>query len=373
MPAPDRESLDLAEDYARQISLRDQCDIFIYNGVINSTNDLEFMYCVNENKKHDKCRLLLITSGGDADAAYKMARYLQERYKHLECLISGKCKSAGTLVAIGAHELIFSAYGEIGPLDVQLEKKGRVQSGLNIFEALKTIEDRAKTLYFSTVLRAVGVKANLQNASRAASDLIGALYGPILAKFDPDDVGHSFRSMRIAIDYGKRLDMEAQNLKPAAVEKLAETFCSHSFVIDRREAKNHFRNVRHEDKHESELIGHLKDWARWQTSGETIIRCLSVYEQSEQADAGSPSQIATDPQTVGTGSDGTNGKDSYGTVRADSPKVKRAKSHIGRSSKSDFRSGSRDRPVLSLESGFETSDDLVQRVFEELRRAGLDD
>jgi hypothetical protein len=347
----------------------------MYNGVINSVNDLEFMYCVNTHKRNDKCRLLLITSGGDADAAYKMARYLQERYKHLECLISGKCKSAGTLVAIGAHELIFSAYGEIGPLDVQLEKKGRVQSGLNIIEALRTIEAKADTKYFNTILRALKATkggANLRNASRAASDLIAALYGPILAKFDPDDVGHSFRSMRIAVDYGKRLNMEAQNLKSDALEKLAETFCSHSFVIDRREARSHFHHVRQEDEYELELIGSLKDWARWQTSGETVIRCLSVFGENEQTDAERPSHASTEAATIAEGSDRANGPDSTRAVGSVSAKIKRTKPNTRRTPKSDLRS-QLIQPALSVEPDKGSSEDLVQQVFEELRRAGFED
>ncbi len=58
----------------------------------------------------------------DADVAYRIARCLQHRYERITAVISGQCKSAGTLLAIGAHELAFSDHGELGPLDVQLRK-----------------------------------------------------------------------------------------------------------------------------------------------------------------------------------------------------------------------------------------------------------
>ena len=52
----------------------------------------------------------------------------QRSYKKFIVLVSGYCKSAGTLVACGAHELVFSDAGEIGPIDIQMEKKDDLSS-----------------------------------------------------------------------------------------------------------------------------------------------------------------------------------------------------------------------------------------------------
>lgn len=54
-------------------------------------------------RKH--CILVLTTSGGDADAAYLMARYLRRFYEKVTICVFGYCKSAGTLLALGAHEV----------------------------------------------------------------------------------------------------------------------------------------------------------------------------------------------------------------------------------------------------------------------------
>ncbi len=52
----------------------------------------------------------MVTEGGDADPAYRIARCLQDHYDRFSLFVSGYCKSAGTLVALGAHELQMKAY-----------------------------------------------------------------------------------------------------------------------------------------------------------------------------------------------------------------------------------------------------------------------
>src|ERR1700761_153900 len=86
-----------AKAVARSIAKRDNCDIYFYNGTIERGSDLDFMYCVNTNKTRNTCRLILITDGGDPDAAYKIATYLQDKFATVQLMLFGKCKSAGTL------------------------------------------------------------------------------------------------------------------------------------------------------------------------------------------------------------------------------------------------------------------------------------
>lgn len=315
-----------ATKIAGEISVRDQCDIYIYNGPIDRVSDLIFIRNVHKNKRFDKCRLVLTTNGGDPDAAYKMSRYAQEKYNKFELLLGGMCKSAGTLIAIGAHELILSPYGELGPLDIQVPKEDKLlsHSGLNISEALQALERRAFTTYLKLIgdiFKSSGGVVSFQTASKSASDVLSALYAPIFAQFDPEDIGGRTRSMRIASEYGKRLDALSRNMKPDAVRKLAETYQSHGFVIDRAEAKHLFKNVRDADKLEVELLEALDGCSRWQlrNSGqEPIIECLS----SDQRPSANQSKdvrhaVSTQPpsrrrarKTVGGDTKGTSGASS---------------------------------------------------------------
>ncbi|MCS0501637.1 SDH family Clp fold serine proteinase [Ancylobacter mangrovi] len=275
-----------------EISKSDNCDIFLYNGDIERGGDLEFIEAVHANKRNSICRLILVTSGGDPDAAYKMARYLQDRYDRFELILGGLCKSAGTLIAIGAHELIFSPYGELGPLDVQVAKEDKLngyQSGLNISAALQAMESRAIKAYLrliGDIMRSSSGVVSFQTASKSASDVLSSLYGPIFARIDPEDLGSRSRSMRIAADYGKRLDAVSENMKDGAVGRLAETYPSHGFVIDMAEAEALFVNVRTASSRELELIEALGPSSRWPTKDSRMI-CLSA-DQEEDGDETEP-------------------------------------------------------------------------------------
>jgi len=40
--------------------------------------------------------------------------------------VFGYCKSAGTLVAVAADQIVMSEFGQFGPLDVQLSDKNEI-------------------------------------------------------------------------------------------------------------------------------------------------------------------------------------------------------------------------------------------------------
>jgi membrane-bound ClpP family serine protease len=118
-------------------------DVLLYNGPIMRPIDMAFhSVCRTREHKAKNVVLLLITEGGDPDAAYRMSRGLQEHYERFSCLVPGWCKSAGTLIAVGAHDLIFTGTGELGPLDVQMSKRDdliEMQSGQTVVAALTRI------------------------------------------------------------------------------------------------------------------------------------------------------------------------------------------------------------------------------------------
>src|SRR5690606_3014909 len=89
--------------------------------------------------------LVLITYGGDPDAAYRIARASNHHFKEVEILIPDICKSAGTLLCVGAKRLIFGDRGELGPLDIQLSKPDELHesmSGLDIIQAINALQNQ---------------------------------------------------------------------------------------------------------------------------------------------------------------------------------------------------------------------------------------
>lgn len=297
-------------------------DYLVFSGPIERGTDLNFIEFVDHEQNSETVTLIIVTPGGSPDAAFKMGRYLQSRYKHISVLIPGLCKSAGTLMAIAAHEVVFTPYGELGPLDVQMAKEDKLlgmESGLNTSEAFVALEARARNTFHDMVTEIVGSSGGVvsfQTASKCATDLVAALYGPIFAGIDPEEVGSRSRAMRIGEDYGLRLNLLSKNLKENAIERLAQTYPSHSFVIDCFEAQSLFVNVRYANDIEAELVRQLGEDARFPTpsakftvlkpdqdkgqSQDEPLQDLQDADEAANANAKSSGSVDGDGRTSGT-------------------------------------------------------------------------
>lgn len=70
----------------------------------------------------DKIDLVLHTVGGDIDAAEKLIKLVQNRVGsegHIRAVIPDFAKSAGTIMALGAHSILMSDSSELGAIDPQ--------------------------------------------------------------------------------------------------------------------------------------------------------------------------------------------------------------------------------------------------------------
>lgn len=220
-------------------------DILVFNGPITSASYFDLVDYTKQSKKRKNVFFFLATYGGDADAAYRIARCLKARYEKVTVCVSGMCKSAGTLVAVGADDLVIAEGGELGPLDIQLRKHDEIWeygSGLDVTKALEHLEKTVLECFRQQMLDiTVNAQLSVKLASEISSQLTVGLYGKLYEQVDPVRIGEVVRATNVATDYGKRL---GNNLKPAALKRLVHEYPSHSFVIDLEEAKTLFRNVR---------------------------------------------------------------------------------------------------------------------------------
>ena len=208
---------------------------------------------------------ILVTEGGDADPSYRIAKYLQEYYRKFTCFVSGYCKSAGTLVALGANELVIGDCGELGPLDVQMSKEdelGVTRSGLTIHSALSTLHAAAYSafehFFLETKKRSRGT-ITTPTAVRVATELSGKLFASIYSHVDAMHVGEADRSLKIAYKYGQILQAKGRNLKQNTLVKLTTDYPSHGFIIDRYQAAELFSSVREPEPDEVKLASELGD------------------------------------------------------------------------------------------------------------------
>ncbi len=245
-------------------------DVLFFNGVI-SAETLKIMDIINRQPKQKNLLMILITLGGSPHVAYQLTRILQQSYTKFTLFVSGQCKSAGTLVALGAHELIFSEIGELGPLDIQVSKKDEPfsqESGLTRLAALHTLQKEAAE-YAAGMIRQTLYKnpgtLSISTVAEMVTRLTVGLYQPILKQLDPVHLGEVCRALQISEEYGRRLIETGGNVDPCNLEQLVSSYPSHAFIIDYLEAKRLFKSVRLPNALEKLITLALGDLAILQT------------------------------------------------------------------------------------------------------------
>jgi hypothetical protein len=202
---------------------------------------------IKEEKRYDKCTVILTTMGGDPGAGFRIARCLRHHYKNIRLVIPSFCKSAGTLVAIGADELVIGDLGELGPLDIQVSKASELaerSSGLDIIQALEVVQGQVRMAFHNTLLEIrKGSRLSTKLAGEMAASVAIGVAAPLYSQIDPNRLGEMQRAMSIAHEYGLRLNASSKILKEGMLDALVANYPSHSFVIDRKEASELFNNV----------------------------------------------------------------------------------------------------------------------------------
>jgi len=260
-------------------------DFYFFVGDITDNNVDKFIKIIRDKKGRKKnCALILSTYGGDPDAGYRIIRSIKQYYSKLILYVFGICKSTGTLMALGADEIVMSDFGEFGPLDIQLVKDDELlnMSGLNFVQSLLSLNDQMfksfEDIFFSLKRRSQN-SITTKTASEIASRLSIGLISPISAQMDPVKLGEVQRAINIAQEYGGRLCSDED-----LVAQLITNYPSHGFVIDYQEAKNIFRNVRWIDDDEMILERDLIDFVRRPKFNELVSEFLPETKQLNDID-----------------------------------------------------------------------------------------
>lgn len=237
-------------------------DILFLNSEVSPESCESFISFTKQIRKSDNITVILATNGGDADSAYRMARFLKKAYKRFTLYIYGFCKSAGTLFALGADEIVMGSRGEFGPLDVQVfspDEFMQRSSGLSIYQSLESVAQKSFELFeeiFLSIRRRSGGVITTQTASEIACKMAIGLYAPITSQIDSSRIGELQRFLDIAVHYGIRLGASEK-----IVRHLATQYPSHSFVIDYDEASQLFPCVRQPEEFEWLLRNNIKAYS----------------------------------------------------------------------------------------------------------------
>lgn len=301
------ESAELFKQAISGVSAENDADVIAFSGPIDSPADEELIGQIEQFRSKPNIFLLLTTNGGSADAAYRIARCLQHGYRNGKVIlfVDTYCKSAGTLIALGADEIVMSDLAELGPLDVQMSKSdelAEMTSGLTPVQALNVLRDQTFETFEDHFLK-LRFRSGLQITTKTALDIAArltiGLFEKVYEQLDPMRLGEYQRAMLIAHEYGTRIAQD--NLKDDALNRLIASYPSHAFIIDREEASTLFCHVREPKEPEALLAAFIKPMAhaalRRQDGAEIqfLSHAIPDQESKEEEDHGTN---ATDSEEV---------------------------------------------------------------------------
>ncbi|GAB4339361.1 MAG: hypothetical protein Kow0010_27510 [Dehalococcoidia bacterium] len=90
-------------------------------------------------------RVMLHSYGGDGETAVRLVRSAQARCDTLTIVLPDQAKSAATLIALGAHEILMGPASDLGPVDPQLVlESGAVVAAKEVIAAVDNASARVQ-------------------------------------------------------------------------------------------------------------------------------------------------------------------------------------------------------------------------------------
>jgi len=134
----------------KQISaLRGGRDIFVYASAAEKVKlpigiiyeDLVGVIDQIDNLSGKEIDIILETPGGFAEIAEDIIKYIRNKYEHIAFIVPGMAKSAGTIMVMGANEILLEPSSSLGPIDAQIQKGGKTLAAEAILEGFNKIKN----------------------------------------------------------------------------------------------------------------------------------------------------------------------------------------------------------------------------------------
>lgn len=115
-----------ADRYERQALIASyeqlfSCRLIVLIDAIFPHSVTPFEELVYDNPPNRDLHLVLASPGGDGETAVRLVRAAQARCRELTVIVPDVAKSAATLLAIGAHQILMAPASDLGPIDPQFQ------------------------------------------------------------------------------------------------------------------------------------------------------------------------------------------------------------------------------------------------------------
>ena len=200
--------------------------------------------------------LLLYTPGGDGEIAVRLTRVAQARCRNLTVIVPDLAKSAGTLLAIGAHHILMGPTSDLGPVDPQFEiKPGSLVSAKDIIAAVddasRKVQEAPETYPLHASLLSDVTALMVQQARSALAHTTDLLEEAL--KSNPD-----------------RTEEEVAALKAKLKKRLVDVPQTHSAILGANEAARIGLPVTEADPTSDQWRAIWRLWARYFALGSRV-------------------------------------------------------------------------------------------------------
>lgn len=203
-----------------------------------------------------KLDLFLYTRGGSVDAVWPLVSLIREYCKSFACLIPFRAHSAGTMLGLGADEIIMTERAELSPIDPTTG---------NQFNPINPVDKRTPLgISVEDVTAYINLAKDKDNVGIAGEDRILEVFKELTREVHPLALGNVKRvHTQIRFLAEKLLKIHNEKLQedhiPTIVKALTEGFHSHLHAISYREAVELLGDkiVKAPNLKESEIIDEL--------------------------------------------------------------------------------------------------------------------
>jgi Serine dehydrogenase proteinase len=210
--------------------------------------------------------VVLDTYGGSLDSAFKTVLFLSRFAERIRVFVPRRAKSAGTLIAIGAHELYMSPFAELGPLDTQIVDPRNPTELVSALDCYQSV-DYVRAFGLTTLHRALVALAKEMRTGIPLSELVNTAehlstgsITPLLAQVKALDFGGWGRTLKIGELYAKSLLTRVGYTQAEAgriAYQLVYGYTHHPFPVDLNEAARVGLRPQHMDEQEYAVAAKL--------------------------------------------------------------------------------------------------------------------
>lgn len=201
--------------------------------------------------KPNKISLILYTRGGDTLAAWNIVNLIREFCNEFEIIIPNKCRSSGTLIALGANNIIMTKQATLGPIDPSITRPmSPIIPNSDPPQKLSLSVESVKG-YYQLLKKEFGVGGN---------EALSLAYNKLVDYIHPVVLGDVYRTQKqIQMLANKLLNMGSysKNSRKRIVAFLCSDSGSHDYTINRTEARDLGLRV---ESPSQEVYTELKSW-----------------------------------------------------------------------------------------------------------------